>query len=205
MVEVAGSSYLQFMNWRMNDATTVPEALGFSSGTAYPLTSDTELHLALILGRANDPSALLAQDWAARQEQIATLTQNGTLWDLYGGVQSHYDEVQNGLSALGITVDDPSTGYVSSVESRTLWISVTPQEFFDLTGQQLYWVGGTASEPWAIYWEGELNLPDAWGGHVKDLWVDTFIIPTSRDRAPLSPCRRGRRAQATAPASIMRR
>lgn len=177
MVEVAGSSYLQFMNWRMNDATTVPEALGFSSGTAYPLTSDTELHLALILGRANDPSALLAQDWAARQEQIATLTQNGTLWDLYGGVQSHYDEVQNGLSALGITVDDPSTGYVSSVESRTLWISVTPQEFFDLTGQQLYWVGGTASEPWAIYWEGELNLPDAWGGHVKDLWVDTFIIP----------------------------
>lgn len=188
MTDVADSSYLQFINWRMNDETTVPGAFGYSSGTEYSLTSDVELRLALIIDRANDPTALLAQGWADRQAQLATLTSNGTLWDTYGGRQSDYDAVESGLQAVGIAVEDASTGYVSSAESRTLWISVTPQEFFDLTGQRLSWVGGSESDPWAMYWEGNLNLPDAWSGLVSGLWVDIFgtaIQSGSGSAAPL--------------------
>ncbi|OYY13734.1 MAG: hypothetical protein B7Y70_01180 [Rhizobiales bacterium 35-68-8] len=177
MTLIPGSSYLEFLNWRMNDATTVPEAFGFSGGNLYPLTSDMELHLALIIERANDPEALLAQRWADRQSDLAGLEAAGTLWDVYGGRQADYDAVQAGLATAGIAVEDAATGYVSSAESRTLWVSVTPQEFFDLTGQRLYWVGGSASDPFAVYWEGELNLPDAWAGLVDALWVDTFVVP----------------------------
>ncbi len=176
MVEVANSAYLDFFAWRYTDATTVPGAFGFTSGTEYPLSSTVTLNLALIIERANDPAALLALDWADRQQQIAALQQSGTLWDLYGGRQTDYDAVVNGLGAKGISVEPASSGYVSSAESRTVWVSLTPQEFFDLTGQRLSWVGGTASDPWAIYWEGNLRLPDAWGGTVKSLWVDTFLI-----------------------------
>lgn len=176
MVEVANSAYLDFFAWRYTDATTVPGAFGFTSGTEYPLSSNVTLNLALIIDRANDPAALLALDWGERQKQIAALEQAGTLWDLYGGRQTDYNAVVNGLGAKGIAVEPASSGYVSSVESRTLWVSLTPQEFFDLTGQRLYWVGGTASDPWAVYWEGNLRLPDAWGGNVKSLWVDTFLI-----------------------------
>ncbi|MEW6257082.1 MAG: DUF4114 domain-containing protein [Pseudomonadota bacterium] len=176
MVEVANSAYLDFFAWRYTDATTVPEAFGFSSGTEYPLSSTITLNLALVIDRASDPSSLLALDWGERQQQIAALEEAGTLWDLYGGRQGDYDAVVNGLAAKGIAVEPASSGYVSSVESRTLWVSLTPQEFFDLTGQRLYWVGGTASEPWAVYWEGNLSLPDAWGDVVKGLWVDTFLV-----------------------------
>ncbi|MBA4790844.1 MAG: hypothetical protein H2042_14175 [Rhizobiales bacterium] len=178
MVEIADSSYLNFLAWRYNDAQTVPEAFGFDSGHLYGLDADITLNIALVIDRASDPAALLALDWGDRQKALADLNADGTLWDLYGGRQDHYDAVSNGLIARGINVEPSSSGYVSSAESRTLWVSLSPQEFFDLTGQRLHWVGGTADDPWAVYWNGNLNLPDAWGDLVKGLWVDTFTVPS---------------------------
>lgn len=177
MVEIANSTYLDFMNWRYNAAATVPEAFGFTSGTAYAPTADVRINLALIIGRQTDPESLLSQDWAARQAALADLNASGTLWSTYGGAASEYDQIRTDLAGLGIAVETGASGYVSSAESRTLWVSLTPQQFLDLTGQTLRWVGGTAADPFARYWEGNLNLPDAWGGLVKGLWVDWFTEP----------------------------
>ncbi len=179
MVEIANSTYQEFMSWRYNDAATVPEAFGFSSGHLYALDADVHINLAFTIERVTDPASLLATDWANRQTVLADLDAAGTLWSTYGGSQTDYDTIANGLSALGISVEGAASGYVSSAESRTLWVSLTPQQFFDLTGERLYWVGGTAEAPYAAYWDGNLKLPDAWGGLVQGLWVDNFVEPGS--------------------------
>ena len=83
-------------------------------------------NVALVLDRANDPSALLAADWGSRQQQLAALDPN-TLWSTYGADPTKYADALSALSALGIsTVDQvsPVNGYVSSVESRTIWVQV---------------------------------------------------------------------------------
>lgn len=191
MSEITNSTYLDFMSWRYNDATTVPEAFGFSSGHTYALDADVRINLAFMIDRANDPSDLLALDWADRQQALASLEATGALWSTYGGSAAQYEAVRSGLSSLGIAVEGAASGYVSSAESRTLWVSLTPQQFYDLTGQRLQWVGGTADDPWAMYWTGNLNLPDAWSGLIRGLWVDWFTEPAadgaSQPEASLAP------------------
>lgn len=177
---VADSSYVNFLSWRYNDAETVPEAFDFTSGNTYSLTANVHINLAFMIDRVTDPSGLLSLDWAARQAALAQFNANGDLWTTFGGSQANYTTIQTGLSSLGIDVEGAGTGYVSSAESRTLWVSLTPQEFHDLTGQDLKWVGGSAENPWAMYWEGELNLPDAWSGLVTGLWVDWFATPSAQ-------------------------
>src|SRR5216683_8367400 len=67
---LANSTYLDYDSYR-SDA-----ALPTGAGPAGNFT----FNVALVLDRANDPTALLNSDWASRQQQLETLTDSGTLW-----------------------------------------------------------------------------------------------------------------------------
>src|SRR5918995_4592223 len=119
--ELPNSSFLDFTSWRS----------GASAPTGGSVVTSFSLNLALILDRANDPSTLLNANWASRQQQLDTLNDNGTLWSTYGADAAKYNQVKAELAGLGIkTVDQVSAeqgianGYISSAESRTIWVQV---------------------------------------------------------------------------------
>jgi hypothetical protein len=133
--ELANSTFMDFVSYRSN-------APGAPTG-GNPLDASTKINVALVLDRANDPTALLQSDWATRQNELATLNDNGTLWTRYGADPAKYAAVQTALAALGIkTLDQLSTenntpnGYVSSAESRTIWVQVDGISFSTLFGPQ---------------------------------------------------------------------
>ena len=125
-VELANSSFLDYASWRTN-------AEAPSGGT--PL-STFSINVALVLDRANDPTDLLASNWATRQ---AALADQATIWSTYGADPVAYDNVVNHLATLGIptfyTPGAPADGqYVSSPESRTIWITLDEHNFTTLFG-----------------------------------------------------------------------
>src|SRR5262249_53223660 len=139
--EIAHSSYLDFTGYGITDADTVVEAYGLDPANVQVATS-AGINVAIILDRAQDPTSLLSQDWAARQETLAQLETSGTLWDTYGADQAQYDSVVAELTGTyGLTVLDgntPNGNYVSSAESRTIWVSIeTPEQFEQLFGKTL--------------------------------------------------------------------
>ena len=104
---LANSTYLDYDSYR----SSAPAPTG-----AAPAGNFT-FNVALVLDRANDPTALLQSDWASRQQQLEALSDSGTLWSTYGANPASYNQVLSELGALGIpTVNqiDPANGYVSS-------------------------------------------------------------------------------------------
>ena len=89
---VENSSYLDFTGWRINDATSVMDAYGLAASDVSEATF-AGLNVALVLDRATDPTALLAQDWGTRQQTLAEMNDNGTLWTTYGADQTLYNSV----------------------------------------------------------------------------------------------------------------
>ena len=154
--ELAHSTYLDLDSYRSG-------AEPLSGGT--PVASFT-LNVALILARANDPTPLLSADWASRQKQLAELEASGKLWSTYGADRKVYDGVLADLATLGIqTVDEVSSvnGYVSSPESRTIWVQVDQGNFTTLFGPTARLLEGTDPSGKPIrYWEGSLSLPTDW-------------------------------------------
>ena len=119
--ELPNSSFMDFTSWRS----------GASAPTGGPVVTSFTLNVALILDRANDPSTLLNANWASRQQQLDTLNDNGTLWSTYGADTAKYNQVKAELAGLGIkTVEQVAaeqgvqSGYISSAESRTIWVQV---------------------------------------------------------------------------------
>ncbi len=169
---LANSTYMDFTSWRSNAGE------GPSGGT---LAAGVTMNVALVLDRANDPTALLQKSWGERQQELKTLNDNGTLWSTYGADQAQYNNVLAELAKLGIkTVDqvDATNGYVSSVESRTIWVEVTAENFSTLFGPQAQWMvkGSGSSESW--YWTGGLSLPQTLAGNgVSGLWFDAEKFP----------------------------
>ncbi|MFO1158028.1 MAG: hypothetical protein U1E60_04245 [Reyranellaceae bacterium] len=102
----------------------------------------TTINVALVLDRAHDPAALHNSDRASRQQQIDTLNKTDTMWSTYGADRGHYNQVLKDLGALGIqTVDQltptgTTSGYVSSIESRTIWVQVNETNFTTLFGPE---------------------------------------------------------------------
>ena len=94
--ELANSTFLDFDSYR--STASVP-------GNGTPLASFA-FNVALVLDRANDPTALLAESWGARQHDLKVLNDNGTLWSTYGANQANYNHVLADLASLGIR---PST------------------------------------------------------------------------------------------------
>ncbi|MFO1160920.1 MAG: hypothetical protein U1E60_18915 [Reyranellaceae bacterium] len=129
----------------------------------------------MVLERASDPSALLNADWASRQQQLAVLTPE-TLAATYGADPRKYADALSELAALGIqTVDQisPVNGYVSSAESRTIWVQVNQDNFTTLfgPGAQLLRSGSLK------FWNGDLGLPESLASDgVKGVMFDTSMF-----------------------------
>ena len=163
------STYLDYDSYR-SDAP---------SPTGAGAVGNFTFNVALVLDRANDPTALLNSDWASRQQQLESLTDSGTLWSTYGANPAAYNQVLAQLSGLGIhTVNqiDPVNGYVSSPESRTIWVQVDQSNFATLFGTPLV-AGHDQAGNAVAYWQGDLSLlqPLAALG-VKGLWFDTDMF-----------------------------
>ena len=162
------STFLDFESYR--SGASVP-------GNGTPLGSFA-FNVALVLDRANDPTALLAQSWGARQHDLKVLNDNGTLWSTYGANQANYNQVLADLASLEIrTVDqvDPANGYVSSAAARTIWVRVDAGNFTSLFGPTATVKEGTdQSGNTTRYWDGNLSLPSELVARgVHGLWFDT--------------------------------
>lgn len=179
---IENSSYLDFSGYRITDATTVPAAFGFTGESRIPSGESFYTNVALVLPRANDPSDLLAGNWASRQDTLKQLNADSSLWSTYGADKTQFDQTVDYLkNTLGLTVLDASnSNYVTSAEARTVWVQVaTPAEFEKLfnTGQYEATNGDLSG-----YWHGNLSLPQAL--KVAGLWIDTSIQPPGSNLAP---------------------
>ncbi len=168
---LANSTYLDYDSYR-SDALS-PTGTGPAGNFTF--------NVALVLDRANDPTALLNSNWASRQQQLEALNDSGTLWSTYGANPAHYNQVLAELGQLGIqTVNqiDPVNGYVSSVESRTIWVQVNQTNFATLFGTPLVAGHDQAGHP-VTYWQGNLSLPQGLAAQgVEGLWFDTSMFGT---------------------------
>ncbi len=120
-VELANSSYLDFASWRTN--ATAP-----SGGT--PLEQ-------LFLQHGAGPRSRQRPDRAAGlrtgRRGRAALADQSTIWSTYGADPTEYNNVVNYLADLGITTyytpgAPANQQYVSTPESRTIWINVNEQK-----------------------------------------------------------------------------
>ena len=181
-VEIANSSYLDFTGYRITSETTVPAAYGFTEQQRIPAGESFYTNVALVLARANDPTDLLAGNWGSRQQALQQLNNDGTLWSTYGAEQAQFDHtVQYLKDTLGLTIlDAGNSNYVTSAESRTVWVQVaTPAEFEKLFGTaQMEATNGDLSG----YWNGNLSLPQEL--NVAGLWFDTSISPAGSNMVP---------------------
>lgn len=179
MDEIANSSYLDFTSYgtiRNPPGTTVETAYGITSPHVAP-NSDT-LVVGLMVNRASDPNALLHEDWGTRQQALASLESSGSLWSTYGGSASDYATVLNYLTTNGYSVVGDaagSDGYVTSEESRTIWVNMTADQFSSLFGTTLMLGNFSGSD--LYYWNGNLSLPSAISGSVAALWPDITNSP----------------------------
>ena len=124
------ATFLDFMSYRSGAAMP-------SGGTA---AHNFTFNVALTFDRANDPTALLNSGWASRQQQLDTLNDHGSLWTTYGANTANYNAalayLGPGADHLNIPTLGPSnSGYVSSAESRTIWVAINTQhDFHELFG-----------------------------------------------------------------------
>ncbi|MBV8186025.1 MAG: hypothetical protein JO339_02185, partial [Alphaproteobacteria bacterium] len=91
--EIPNSSYLDFTSYRVTDKTTVEAAFDLDPSKVKQLAGNdrVDLNVAIVLPRANDPTSLLSENWGTREQTLANLTSNGTLWTTYGTSQSLFD------------------------------------------------------------------------------------------------------------------
>ncbi len=182
--EIANSSYLDFTGYGITTATTVVEAYGLNQANVQAATT-AGINVAIILDRVTDPTSLLSQNWGTRQQTLAQLESAGTLWDTYGADQAQYDAVVAELQGTyGLTVLSGNTSngnYVSSADSRTIWVAIdTPEQFLELFGQTLYYNNDGNNS--FLFWNGNLALPSEW--NVQGLWFDTENSPPPSNMAP---------------------
>jgi hypothetical protein len=160
---IANSSYLDFTSYRVTSAPTVESAFGIIDGTA----ATKGIDVALVLPRVTDPAGLLAQDWGTRQDTIENLLSTKQLWATYGANGTQYNNLVAALGNAGLTVlDSKNSNYVSSAESRTVWVHLEAADFQTVFNTQLMHSDGAG----LTYWNGDLSLPSGWG--VTGLWLE---------------------------------
>lgn len=183
-VELENSTYLDYASWRTN--ATAP-----SGGE--PL-ENFSFNVALVLERANDPTELLASNWATRQ---AALADQDTIWSTYGADPTAFDNVVSYLAELGVTTHytpgaPANQQYVSSPESRTIWVNVNQDNFTTLFGPGATLMTtevpspqpGTGTQT-VHYWNGNLSLPTELADNgVTGLWFDYGGFGQYPDYAP---------------------
>lgn len=184
-VALSSSSFLDFSGYRITSASTVEAAYGFSDGQLFDNASGaTGFNLALMLQRVQQPTALLSQPWASRQQQLAQLDKAGTLWSTYGADPATYASIVSQLQEAPYNFTILSSGssngnYVSSAESRTIWITIdSGKKFKALFGTDLYYSNSAG----LAYWNGSLSLPSSWP--IIGLWLDTDTVPKPSNFTP---------------------
>jgi len=168
-VVIANSTFLDMTSHGMTTATSVAEAYGITSA---PIPTTATINVALVLERANDPTALLNSDWGARQQQLEQLNNDSALWSTYGARTENYTAVTNALNDMGIPIVSDASGtggYITSQDSRTIWVSLTPENFQTLFGTTGYQTA-SLEQGGMFYWEGHLSLPEDM--NVAGLWFD---------------------------------
>ena len=173
MPTIDNSYFLQMTSygmWPTADLTTTTVQAAYHLPA--PLTPET-VNVALFLGRANDPTSLLESDWATRQSTLASLEASGTLWSTYGASATDFAAAVAQLQGMGLTVIDPSSpgGYITSAESRTIWVTLTPADFQTLFGATPF-QNGLLEDGGLYYWDGPLSLPTGLYEKVKGIWFD---------------------------------
>lgn len=169
-VGIASSEFLSFAGYRITDAKTTAEAYGFTDGEAATTCS---YNVAIMLDRVEDPTAMLAGDWASRQAALA----DPDLWTNYGADPATYSMVVQALVDAGLTLIENNSGgnngfYTSSVENRTIWVQLDSADDFNTLfgaspGDQVLQYSASAD---MHFWDSELALPEEWG--VVGLWFD---------------------------------
>ena len=137
--------------------------------------SGDAITVGLALGRANDPTSLLASPWAVREQ---ALTDRAAVFDTYGADRATYGATLDAVvSTLGSRVPfdlASSIGYVSSAADRTIWLTLTTDQFDTLFGTHLLAIdyqtpGGSSRQ---LAWGGNLSLPDTVATSIDGLWVE---------------------------------
>jgi hypothetical protein len=173
------STFLNFTGYGIAAPNlTVAQAYGFSDGRAFNGAVDQGFNVALVLDRVQDPTALLSGDWASRQQALQQA--GGNLWNLYGADQTQYQNLYNQLRGGGFTIlDSSNSNYITSVEARTIWVSVTTQaQFQTLFSTQLEYSDSAG----LAYWNGTLSVP--FGANIAGLWIDTSTAPNPSNMSP---------------------
>ena len=179
---VDNSTFLQFTGYGIADQNqTVSAAYGFSDAHAFNGNTEYGINVALVLPRANDPTAMLAGDWASRQAALQTLNDTNSLWTTYGADQTQFNTAVTYLTqTLGLSVlDSTNSNYITSAESRTIWVAINTQsDFQTLFGTQLEY----SSSADLRFWNDSLSLPTELT--VAGLWFDTSTAPKASNMAP---------------------
>ena len=187
---LSSSTFLDFSGYRLVSDTSasslaaITAAYDLGAGT---ISSSGTLNIALVVDRANDPTDLLNSNWATRQQTIAQLNANGgSIWDTYGASTQDYQTVYTGLQSLAdshlkiIGDASGSDGYITSQQSRTIWVSVDPTGFHKLfgTGATLYSGITDQGNGYTLnFWTGSLSLPSNW--NVVGIAPDEGVAPTT--------------------------
>jgi len=182
MPKIENSTFLDLTSYRSTNETAVSKAYDLDPSEIHAVPADLTINVALSLERANDPTGLLSQDWGTRQKLLAEMEADGTLWTMFGADPAAYDTLVDQLHASGITTLGADDGYVASAASRTVWVSLTADDFKNLFGTELL-VAGDPEEPDLLFWNGDLSFPDGWNVVPEGLWVDVGIPPAVADLA----------------------
>lgn len=174
MTVLPKSTFLDYAGFGISNAATVEAAYGITD--AQPFSDPTQgFNMALMLRRRNDPTPLLSSSWATRQQTLKQLRDAGTLWNIYGADPKEFNRISAELKgpSYGFTLlNGSNSNYVSSPESRTLWITIdSAQQFQALFGTPLLYSPSAG----LAYWNGPLSLPDDWP--IAGLWLDVETAP----------------------------
>jgi len=184
---IANSTFLEFTGYGITEQTlTAAQAFHITNTGAFPNGAPAGINVALVLERANDPTALLAEAWGSRQSTIAGLNATNALWTTYGTDVATYNAAQDFLTnTLGLTVlDSSNSNYVSTAEARTIWVEINTQaDWQALFGPDstLMYSPATGQGRPLWYWEGGLSLPSELT--IAGLWVDQGARPDAIDMA----------------------
>lgn len=184
--QIPGSTYLDFTAYSL---TSVPFDAPSAVKTAYNLSGyeqvggDECINVAFILPRQSDPTSFLQGDWATRQSMIAQAGPGG-LAAAYGADPSEFSDVTQYFTDKSVFIFEetgvyPNT-YVTSAESRTVWVQMSGTQFKDFFGVPLCQATGDQT---FYFWEGDLSLPTDFTWQLAGLWFDVENAPTGANMA----------------------
>lgn len=190
-VEIANSTFADYDSSFSTGLSTVP--LPASIGRPGP---HDKFNVALILDRnlatpqqqAAFDQLIGSDNWAQRQQTLEAA--GSSLWSTYGANPDDYTAVTTNYLKGKFTFfgtgpgATEAPGYVSSAESRTVWVNLDADDFAALFGTDLH--KGEANGQEFYFWRDSLSLPSEIQPLIKGLWFDTkkFAYPLTEPASP---------------------